>query len=175
MAKEQTALAATMMSLRAELAAERSGVATPATPSSPRRRYAAVALGVEAQHALRMLHVSDKITAESLASGGVESVKQGSKDCGMCAASKMRASAVRQNGGPRPVTGAAAHACEEVGSSGEAAGLDGAVSSEWRCPGDSRGGVPNLLETREDSNGVRRGGVGVKKAGHLRRWTVLDD
>ena len=46
MAKEQTALAATMTSLGAELAAERSGVATPATPSSPRRRDAAVALGL---------------------------------------------------------------------------------------------------------------------------------
>ena len=128
MAKEQTALAATMTSLGAELAASRSRVATPATPSLPRRRDAAVELRVEAQHVL--LHVSDKITAELLANRGVKPVKQGIGDCGVCAASKMCTSAVQASGWPRPAAGAVAHVCREVNSSGDVAGLNGAVSSE---------------------------------------------
>ena len=120
MAAGQAALAATMTSLSAELAAGKSGVATPATPSSPRRRNAAVELGVKAQHVL--LHMSDRITAESLASRGVKLIKQGHRDCGVCAISKMRAASFRDSGAPRPGTGAEADVCGEVDGSGGSIG-----------------------------------------------------
>lgn len=126
MAREQAALADTMTTLGAELATEWSGVATPATPSSPRRRDTAVALGVESQHAL--LHASAKITRESRANGGVEPVAQHRDNCGVCAATKMRVASVRQSGGPRPAADAAAHVC--LGSQGSGLARDGAVSSE---------------------------------------------
>ena len=126
MVREQAALADAMTALGAELAAERSGVATPATPSSPRRRDAAVELDVESQHAL--LYASPKITRESLANGRVEPVAQDHENCGVCAATKMRASSVRQDGGPRPTASAAAHVCAV--SQGSAGALGGAVSSE---------------------------------------------
>ena len=109
MAREQAVLADTMTALGTELATERSGVATPATPSSPRRRNAAVALGVESQHAL--LHASGKLTRVSLAQGGVDPIEQDHGDCGVCAATKMRASSVRPDVGPRPAAAAAAHVC----------------------------------------------------------------
>ena len=128
MGAEQTALAATMKSLGAELAAGRSGVVTPATPSSPRRRDAAVALGVEAQHAL--LHASSKLTAESLVNGGVQPAKGEHENCGVCTVAKMRAPAVRAGGGPRPAPESEAHVCGKIGGSGNAAGLSGAVSSQ---------------------------------------------
>ena len=37
-----------------------------------------------------LLHVSEKITAESLAQGDVQPVKGVHGDCGMCAEAKMR-------------------------------------------------------------------------------------
>ena len=114
MMREQAALADAMTALGAELAAERSGIATPATP---------VALGVESQHAL--LHASPRITCESLASGRVEPVAQDCENCGVCTATKMRAASVRQHNGPQPATDAAAHVCASsegsAGASGEAA------------------------------------------------------
>ena len=114
MLREQAELNDAMTNLGASLAAERSGVASPSAPSSPRRRDAAVALGVESQHAL--LHAAGPITRESLSSGGVSPVGQDVKDCGICAATKMRAPSVRQDSGPRPDT-AAAHVCSSLGKS----------------------------------------------------------
>jgi hypothetical protein len=115
MLREQAVLTDAMTTLGATLAAERSGVATPATPSSPRRRDAAVKLGVESQHAL--LHAADRIMCESLSSGGVSPVGQDFKDCRICAATKMRAPSVRQDSGPRPDAAAATHVCDSLGAS----------------------------------------------------------
>ena len=121
MLREQAVLNDAMTTLGATLAAERSGVATPATPSSPRRRDAAVELGVESQHAL--LHAADRITHESLSSGGVSPVGQDFKDCRICATAKMRAPSVRQDSGPRPDTAAATHVCDLLdGSAGTSCG-----------------------------------------------------
>ena len=114
MLREQAELNDAMTTLGAALAAERSGVASPSAPSSPRRRDAAVALGVESQHAL--LHAAGQITRESLSSGGVSPVGQDVKDCGVCAATKMRAPSVRQDSGPRP-DAAAAHVCSSLDES----------------------------------------------------------
>ena len=114
MLREQAELNDAMTNLGASLAAERSGVASPSAPSSPRRRDAAVALGVASQHAL--LHAAGPITRESLSSGGVSPVGQDVKDCGICAATKMRAPSVRQDSGPRP-DAAAAHVCSSLDES----------------------------------------------------------
>jgi hypothetical protein len=115
MMREQAVLNDAMTTLGAALAAERSGVASPSTPSSPRRRDAAVELGVESQHAL--LHAAGQITRESLSSGGVSPVGQDFKDCRICAATKMRAPSVCQDSGPRPDTAAAIHVCSSLGRS----------------------------------------------------------
>ena len=83
-------------------------------------------LGAESQHAL--LHAADRLTRESLANGGVTPVAQEVEDCGICAATKMKAASVRQDSGPRPDAAAAAHVC---GSQSESVGAScGAAPSE---------------------------------------------
>ena len=156
--------AVTMKSLGAEQAAGRSGIGTPVASSSPRWRDAAVELGVEAQHAL--FHAADAITRASLVNGGVEPKGGAHEGRDVCAQAKMRAPAVRANGGPRSPSAGAAYVCGEAGKSEAAPGLkDAALSQQgpWghvTVPTEDRGeGVPASSEIRE-GNGrrVRRGG-----------------